>query len=62
MGFNLFNSYVKPVFVYGSELWTMNKDLEEKIDKRHRYVLRQILGIFYPTIVINAAYIRSQRQ
>ena len=51
---NLFNSYVKPVFMYGSELWTMNKDLEDKIDKLHRYFLRQILGIFYPIIITNA--------
>ena len=39
--------------MYGTGLWTMNKDLENKVDTLHRLFLRQILGVFYPIIITN---------
>ena len=36
----IFNTYVETIFLYNSELWTLNKTLEKTIDSFHRRLLR----------------------
>ena len=57
----LFNSYVKPIFLYNSELWTVTKNIEHEIDVFHRKLLRYVLKIYYPyTISNNELYTRTK--
>ena len=39
--------------MYNSELWTLTRSLEKKIDAFHRQLLRQLLNIHYPNIITN---------
>ena len=39
--------------MYNSEIWTMTKSCEKKIDSFHRNLLRQIMNIRYPNIITN---------
>ena len=48
------NIYVKPVFMYNSELWTLTKTLNDKINSFQRWLQRTfILNIKYPKIITN---------
>ena len=49
----LFNVYVTSIFMYNSELWTLTRSLERKIDAFRRQLLRQLLNIYYPNIITN---------
>ena len=49
----LFNTYVGSIFLYNSELWTLNKTLEDKVDSFHRRQLRFAIGIFWPRKISN---------
>eukprot|EP00923_Selenidium_pygospionis_P050565 GHVN01087397.1.p2 GENE.GHVN01087397.1~~GHVN01087397.1.p2 ORF type:complete len:100 (+),score=4.35 GHVN01087397.1:39-338(+) len=40
-----FNAYVTSIFLYNSELWTLTKDKEKKIDTFQRNLLRKFLNI-----------------
>ena len=39
--------------MHNSELWTLTRSLEKKIDAFHRRLLRQLLNIQYPNIITN---------
>jgi len=41
----LFNSHIRSIFMYNSELWTLTKQLENTIDTFQRNILRNILGL-----------------
>ena len=49
----IFVAYVESIFFYNSELWTINKTLNNKIDTIQRIFLRKVLGIYYPKIIKN---------
>ena len=40
----IFVAYIQCVFLYNSELWTVTKSIEHKIDVFQRNILRKILG------------------
>ena len=48
-----FQAYGASIFLYNSELWTLTKTLEDKIDAFQRRQLRYALGIFWPRIISN---------
>ena len=57
----LFNCYIKPVFLYNSELWTITKNIEHEIDVFHRKLLRYILKIYYSYTISNTKlYTRTE--
>ena len=58
----LFNVYVTSIFMYNSELWTLTRSLEKKIDAFHRQLLRQLLNIHYPNIITNNDMYAMTRQ
>ena len=43
----IFNSLLQSIFMYNSELWALNKSLENKIDTFQRQLLRKIFNIRY---------------
>ena len=43
-----FNTYVKTIFMYNSELWSLNKTLNKAIDSFHRRLLRQAINRKWP--------------
>ena len=49
----LFKAYIESIFLYNSEVWTMNKKLEHDIDVFQRNLLRRILKIHYPNKISN---------
>jgi hypothetical protein len=63
-----FNVYVSSIFLYNSELWTITKSLEQKIDAFQRSLLRKVLDIRWPEKISNddlytkTKEIRSQSQ
>jgi hypothetical protein len=40
----LYKTLTRPVFLYGSESWTLNKDNEERLKTFERKILRKIYG------------------
>jgi hypothetical protein len=48
-----FQAYAASVFLYNSELWTLTRTLENKIDAFQRRQLRYALGIFWPRVISN---------
>ena len=50
----LFKSYITPVFLYNSELWTLTNNVQRKVDSFQRRIIRTfVLNIRLPTIVKN---------
>ena len=49
----MFNSLVKPVLLYGSETWKMNKGDDKLVDTFMFRCLRYILKIYWPYVVSN---------
>jgi hypothetical protein len=49
----LFNAYVTSIFLYNSELWTLNIKDEENINIFQRKLLRKILQIKWPKTISN---------
>ena len=43
----LFNTYVKSIFMYNSELWLLTKKMENEVDVFQRNLLRKFLNIRY---------------
>ena len=41
----IFSALLESIFLYNSEVWGLNKTLEDKIDTFHRRLLRKILNI-----------------
>ena len=58
----LFDVYVASIFMYNSDLWTLTKSQEKKIDAFHRQLLRQLLNIHYPNIITNNDIYAMTRQ
>ena len=48
--------------MYNSELWTLTRSLEKKVDAFHRQLLRQLLNIHYPNIITNNDIYAMTRQ
>ena len=48
-----FNIYVRSVFLYNSELWTLTEKLEESINVFQRRSLKKILGVYWPRKITN---------
>ena len=48
--------------MYKSELWTLTKSQEKKIDAFHRQLSTQLLNIHYPNIVTNDDIYSMKRQ
>ena len=48
-----FNAYVASIFLYNSELWTLTKIKEKKINTFQRNLLRKIMNIKWPQIMTN---------
>ena len=48
-----FNAYVASIFLYNSEIWTLTKHLEAKIDAFQRRHLRKIIGYQWPKKISN---------
>ena len=44
----IFNACVESIFLYNSELWTLTKTAENKIDSYHRRLLRRAINIRWP--------------
>ena len=59
----LFTSYIDSIFLYNSEIWTINKTTEGKIDSFQRRLLRRyVLNISWPKIIKNDdVYTRTQQ-
>ena len=53
MKIRIFQSYVNPIFLYNSELWTMNAKDIKSIDAFHRRQLRYALNIIWPRKISN---------
>ena len=49
----ILNTYIKSIFLYNSEIWTLTKDLENSIDIYQRTLLRRILNIFWQDKITN---------
>ena len=50
----LFKSYITPIFLYNSELWTLANNMQRKVDSFQRRIIRTfVLNIRSPTIVKN---------
>ena len=50
----LFKSYITPIFLYNSELWTLTNNMQRKVDFFQRRIIRAfVLNVRWPTIVKN---------
>ena len=48
-----FNIYIASVFLYNTELWAVNKTLNDKIDSFHRRILRYAINMKWPKLINN---------
>ncbi len=49
----LFNAFITSIFLYNTELWSLNITLERRIDRYHRNLLRKMLKIKWPYTISN---------
>ena len=49
----MFKAYVESIFLYNSELWTLTKTLEDKIDSFQRRLLRKVIRVNWPRTISN---------
>ena len=58
----LFKSYIIPIFLYNSELWTLTNSMQSKVDSFQRRVIRTcVLNVRWPTIVRNEeTYVKTK--
>ena len=50
----LFKSYITPIFLYNSELWTLTNNMHRKVNSFQRRIIRTfVLNVRWPTIVKN---------
>ena len=50
----LFRSYITPIFLYNSELWTLTNNMQRKVDSFQRRIIRTFFfNVRWPTIVKN---------
>jgi hypothetical protein len=38
-------AYIKPIFIYGSEAWTINRQMKKHIESTEMWFLRRMMGI-----------------
>ena len=58
----IFNALVASIFLYNSELWTVNKSINKSIDSYQRRLLRVVLNIIYPNIIKTEELYRKTRE
>jgi len=58
----LYNVYILPIMLYGSECWTVNKADVQRIDATDQWCLRRILGIKWHDFVRNEVVRQLTRQ
>ena len=56
------DAYITSIFLYNSELWSLNKNLESTVDVIQRNLLRRTLQIFWPKKISNAELYRITNQ
>ena len=44
----IFNSLIKPIFMYNSEIWSPSKKMETQINQFHRRLLRYMINVKWP--------------
>ena len=49
----IFKAYVESIFLYNSEIWTLTKSLEDKIDSFQRRLLRKVIRVNWPRLISN---------
>ena len=49
----LFNTCIRSIFLYNSQIWTMTKKRENQVDYFHRRMLRKMLGVRWPKKISN---------
>ena len=50
----LFKSYITPIFLYNSELWTLTNNMQRQVDSFQRRIISTfVLNVRWPTIVKN---------
>ena len=49
----IFNAYITSIFLYNSELWSLNSSLEGAVDAFQRRLLRKMLNITWPKKISN---------
>ena len=57
-----FNAYVTSVFLYNSELWSVTKTFEKRIDSFQRRMLRQAINIRWPKKISSANLYAKTKQ
>jgi hypothetical protein len=58
----VFNAYITPIFLYNSELWTLTKSKEKKIDAFQRSLLRKIMNIKWPKKITNKTLMNATKE
>ena len=58
----IFNAFVASIYLYNSELWSMNATREKIIDAAHRRLLRYSLNIRWPTIMTDEEVYRATKE
>ena len=59
---SIFNTMISSIFLYNSEIWTMTKAMQEKIDTFQRNNMRRILNIRYPRKIRNEDLYKITKQ
>jgi hypothetical protein len=49
----IFNAYISSIFLYNSELWSLNKSMEGAIDAFQRRLLRRMINVTWPKKICN---------
>ena len=58
----IFQAFISSIFLYNSELWTLNKKLEHKIDVFQRSLLRRMLKINWQDRITNEELYERTKQ
>ena len=53
MKLKIFNAFITSIFLYNSELWSLNASMEGMIDAFHRRMLRKMLNVTWPMKMSN---------
>ena len=58
----IFNACIRSIFLYNSELWTITRKYENKIDAFHRKLLRKVLNVKWPMKITNEGVYEKTNQ
>ena len=58
----IFETYVASIFLYNSEIWTLTKSKENKINAFQHKILRKILNIKWPKKITNEELMKKTKQ